>query len=282
MWTSDGGVVEKQGKTAIPSTRTGASTINGEAYAMPGTLGAGAAVKFWINVGMEVPFTGSVSAGAVSSARVVADESQALAIAIMLPWWESGKPGSKVVMALDKFPLGRRTEVTGYTEDPESNSLQDFGTYVSEGDQTEFIGLTVPKSATPGYSYYFTFDNLDGRLNLQTYFQVATLKTSSSTIRRGGSVRLSGIVPTEGHWGSEVGNPKTVTIYQRQKALPNALDGDPYRKGWTKVGTCRANGLGRFLSGSLHPAKSTWYVLRYPSDNWYDVGYADPVRVTVK
>ena len=256
--------------------------MNAEAYAMPGTSGAGAVVTFWLNVGMDVPFDGAVSEGTVSSSRIFADENEALSIFLFLPWWRSGGPGSRVALALFQFPQGQQTTVTGYSEDPESSSVQSYGTYESEGDEVELIGLSIPKTATPGYSYYFSLRNAEGRLILETSFEVATLKASRTMIRRGGSVRLSGIVPTEGHWGDEVGKSKAVTVYQRWKPPSASIASDPYSKGWSKIGTFRANGHGRFLTRYLRPSKSTWYVVKWAGDDWYRSAYTDPVKVTVK
>lgn len=281
VWTKDGGGAEKRGYSEIHRA-AGTTQVTGQAYAMPGSAGAGAVVKCWINVGMEVPFNGTVTAGAVSSSSIVADERKALSVYILVPWWESGRPGSKVIFALDKFPAGRETSVTGYSEDPTNDSSHDFGTYVSGGDETEFTTAVVPKTATPGYSYYFDFRDVSGRLTLSTYFQVATLKSSRSRTGSGGSIRLSGIVPTEGHWGSKAGKSKTVTMYQRLTRIPDPLAWNALTKGWRKLGTVRANGLGRYRSSLLHPKRTTWYVLRYPGDDWYGVGYTDPVKVTVR
>jgi len=72
---------------------------------------------------------------------------------------------------------------------------------------------------------------------------------------------------------------KYVTLYKRTRAATAApTTWDATKKGWTKVARIRANGLGRYLSTYLKPTRTTWYVVRYPGDNWYWPAYTSSSR----
>jgi hypothetical protein len=146
------------------------------------------------------------------------------------------------------------------------------------------VSVTIPSTATPGYDYDLHVYRADGAsgLDLTTYFQVASLKASPTSARRGRSVRLSGIVPTQGHMGTTLGKAKYVTLYQRTKAAGPPTAWNAAAKGWHKVGTLRANGLGKYQSHLLHPLRTTWYVVRYPGDTWYYAGYTSVIKVAVR
>ena len=89
-----------------------------------------------------------------------------------------------------------------------------------------------------------------GRTERDDHVQVCTFKSSASVIHHGRAVRLSGKVPGTGK----------VIIYARTKAA-----GQPSTtaaKGWAKAGTYTIRS-GKFVTGLLHPKRSTWYVARY-------------------
>jgi hypothetical protein len=46
------------------------------------------------------------------------------------------------------------------------------------------------------------------------------------------------------------------------------------------VGRVKANGLGRYAR-FLRPTRTTWYVVRYPGDDWYWHAYTSVLKVRV-
>lgn len=258
-------------------------TVTGYGYPLPGTV-EGAAVYFWMDEGDEIPAMNgqSITAGATLGGTYTVDESTA-----KRTWtggWGSGKPGSTARLWIENYPAGWLNYLYGMSDDPQSSGYKTFGTWTSGGTSARSKALTIPAKAKPGYSYYLWLAHDSGPLTLATTYQVCTLNASKTTIRKGGSVKLSGIVPTEGHWGSKAGKSKKVIVYKRTKAAgqPAKKGGFTKWNGWTRVGTYKANGLGKFSTGYLRPSRSTWYVAWYPGDNWYWGAYTSVRKVTVK
>jgi hypothetical protein len=242
----------------------------------------------WPNQGIEL--FGSalpVTPGTSDGRTMVFDQDNGRSAWIDAPYWQSGKPGTKVDLVLENWPSGYEMAFYGYSQAPSAKE-KDWNFYVtSDGSYDGGIDLTIPSTATPGYDYElhtWRYDTTvpESRLDLTTYFQVASLKASRSTVRHGGTVRLSGVVPTQGHMGSKVGKSKSVILYQRTKAAGPPTAWNATAKGWHKVATLKANGLGKYASRLLHPKRTTWYVVRYPNDAWYWGAYTSVIRVAVK
>ena len=155
---------------------------------------------------------------------------------------------------------------------------------MSGSHQLRNVSVTIPSTATPGYDYDIHVSRTDdgSMLGITTSFQVASLKASPTSIRHGGAVRLSGIIPTQGHMGSTAGKSKSVILYQRTSAAGPPAAWNAAAKGWHKVATLKANGLGKYASRLLRPKRTTWYVVRYPNDAWYWGAYTSVIRVAVK
>ena len=97
-------------------------------------------------------------------------------------------------------------------------------------------------------------------------------------------MRLNGIVPVQGHWGSTPGIRKYVAIYAcplRNAAQP-AYWTPPTSKGWRKLATVQTDRYGRFVSAPIRLRKTSTFVVRYPGDKWYWRGFTSPVSVIVK
>jgi hypothetical protein len=145
--------------------------------------------------------------------------------------------------------------------------------------------LTIPATARPGYTYeVHTYRSDDRRsyLDLTTGFQVCTLKSSRAVVNKGRRIKLSGVVPTQDHWGTNEGQTKRVTIYRRTRPAPGAPTvWDATSQGWTRVARVTANGFGRY-SAYLRPRRTTWYVVRYPGDDWYWSAYTSVLKVRVR
>jgi hypothetical protein len=244
--------------------------------------GAGAVVYFWMNQGMEVPFEGTVSPATLSATGIVADQSDAAQLETLQSPWDSGKPGKKIVLSLLHFPIGWVEQVRGRPDYPQSGRWTDITRLtVRSSDITKAI--VIPKSARPGYVYWIAVDHVGGALSLRVPYQVCSLKASRTRVTPGGTVRLSGVVPVQGHWGSRRGVRKTLILYSCP--LRNAVQPaqwNPESRGWRKIATLRTDGYGRFTSRALRLKKSSSFVVRYPGDDWYWGAYTSPVSVLVK
>ena len=94
-------------------------------------------------------------------------------------------------------------------------------------------------------------------------------------------MRLSGIVPVDGHWGAKRGTPKTVVLYRGPNSQPQPRTWEPPRNNYTKVGSFRTDGYGRFRTSAVRVNGTTTFIVRYPGDATYWRGYTTPVLVKV-
>jgi hypothetical protein len=261
--------------------------VDGSGYVMAPDYDYGVAYP-WDDQGIE--WFGSalpVTAGAYDGHTMVFDQDNGRGAWIGAPYWESGKAGTVVTLVLENWPSGYQMAFYGKSEAPKAKE-KNWGFYVqSDGSYDVAVKLGIPTTATPGYDYELHTWRYDtttpaSLLDLTSYFQVASLKASRSTVKHGGTVRLSGVVPTQGHMGSTAGKSKSVILYQRTSAAGPPTAWNAAAKGWHKVATLKANGLGKYASRLLHPKRTTWYVVRYPGDTWYYPGYTSVLKVAVK
>ena len=203
-------------------------------------------------------------------------------------WWYSGKPGTVLRLEMDNFPKGKTVRFTGASEGP-GGVTTTWGdkSWLSPGPGQYAVNLAVPATATPGYDFDVSAYDPTLRygiyiLNLTDYFQVCTLKATKTSVRRGAAVKLSGVVPVQGHEGATAGKAKYVWIYKRTtvaSAPPKTWDATT--KGWKLVARVRTDGYGRYHSAWLKPTRTTWYVARYAGDDWYWRAYTSVVKVRV-
>jgi hypothetical protein len=233
----------------------------------------------------------SVNPGALSAGQLTFDESAAHWAWVTAPYWLSGPPGSKVKLRLTNWKAPMTARISGVPEYPATARLRQLKTFTGTSSMTRTVTVTIPRSARPGYCYCLMTERTDiiqandgvSLLELSSAVQLCTLKASRTSIRRGAAIRLSGVVPTEGHWGTTRGKKKRVVIYQRtKKPSGQPTTWDPRSKGWKKVATVTANGLGAYTSAKLRPRRTTWYIVRYPGDSDYYGGYTATVRVRVR
>ncbi len=241
----------------------------------------------WDNQGIEwnaasaLPVTPGMSDGLT----MVFDQANGRSTYVGAPYWVSGKPGTKATVVLKNWPAGYHAGLYGISESPSGKQKVLRQPWKLSGSyQLRNVSVTIPSTATPGYDYDVHVSRTDdgSMLDITTYFQVASLKASPTSIRHGGAVRLSGIIPTQGHMGSTVGKSKSVILYQRTRAAGPPTAWNAAAKGWHKVATLKANGLGKYASRLLHPKRTTWYVVRYPGDTWYYAGYTSVLKVAVR
>ena len=227
----------------------------------------------------------AIASGTEASTVVTFPEYKAYRIYFTNSYWASGKPGTALRLAMQNFKQGMTLQFDGASQAPNGASTT-WGdkSYTSTGPETQSVSLAVPSTAKPGYVFdvnasepvvrYGTF-----YLGLTDGFQVCTLNASKTSVRRGTQIRLSGIVPVQGHSGTNAGKPKYVWVYKRTtsaSAAPKAWDAT--KKGWTLVGRVRTDGYGRYHK-SVTPTRTTWYVARYAGDNWYWRAYTSVLKV---
>ena len=203
------------------------------------------------------------------------------------PYWYSGKAGVAVRMALNCFPVGWINRVTGYTDDPDGTASRTLGTLTSTTVATQSLRVKVPSDATPGYGYWIGFQHVDASGNdqplyLEETYQVCTMKPSRSAVRKGAKIRVTGVVPTAGHWGTQAGLEKVVTLYSHQGLAAAPTRWEPKRQGWVKVGSVRTNGYGAYRTPYFRPLKTITLVARYPGDDWYFDAYTSVATVKVR
>lgn len=273
-------------QTTIPGTGTGGTS--GLVKALPDNV-TSAVAYYWPYQAAEwiagAPVT--ITAGATASDVISVHQSAALRLRLAAPFWRSGAPGSTIKIAVTNWPATATAHFYGAPRFPVGGAATHFGlAFTSLGTQSQTVTLTMPATARPGYIYDFTAQRTDSgsRVSLTVPFQVCSLKSSAATITKGSAVRLSGVVPTQGHWGAAKGLPKVVTIYKR---TTNPTIGQPTvwnatREGWQFADSALANAYGNYTSIVLRPQRTTWYVVRYPGDAWYLGAFTSVIKVTVK
>jgi hypothetical protein len=261
---------------------------SGQAYAMAPSTRYGI-VNFWNNEAVEWQTSSPIPivTGELSSGSVTVDEADALQVYVGAPYWASGKPGATIGYDLTNWPAGYRATFSGYDENPDSDvSMQYSGEWTSTGSAGT-VSLTVPKTATPGYWYDVHAKRSDSLwsftdMSIFDSYQVCTLKASKSSVRRGALITVSGVIPTQDHWGTKAGISKTVTLYAHEGSAAVPTKWDPKSQGWQKVYSIKANGFGRYKSKTFRPNRTLTLVVRYPGDDWYWDAYTSTQKITVK
>jgi hypothetical protein len=259
-----------------------------QALAAPGVVGY---ANIYLNNFQGIEWTQNppigVAAGLLSSSSIDVNVSDAKGLSTL--GWASGAPGANAVVALANWPAGQSVKLHG--QSAYSKTTADFGSWTSTG-ALGIKTVKIPATATPGYAYiidgarkYVAPDWSD--FDVYDYYQVATLKPSSSVIRRGSYITMSGIVPVKGHSPTTVGTKKLVYIYARTTAVskqPASWNGAASHaiSGWTLVASMYTDGHGVYKSKLLRPLKTTYYVAYYKGDSWYWPAYTSVTHVTVK
>jgi len=263
-WGSGGG-----GTTTLAET--------GNAYVMPADYDYAVVYYFsnqaveWVG-GSPIP----VAAGGTGATPIEVSQSDAQSVLVTKPYWASGKPGTTMTLRMGNWPAGWQARFYGYSEYPYSYPEKAYGATYTSNDVTAWLSLTVPKNATPGYDFQihaYRSDTESSALDINDFFQVCTLKSSKAAVRSGGAIRLAGLVPLAGHWGSRLAPAgKRVTIFKRTTAPSRQPASWTSPQGWTKVATVSTTRAGAYHSGYLHPRRSTWYIVRYPGSWNADTG----------
>jgi len=250
---------------------------------LDGTYTAGSA-KFFYDEGVEFAGPIGVTSGSQSGATIWADEAGAQRVEMTSPFWDSGKPGATVKILRGNFPAGWVNNVTGYTDDPDDSGSAEYGDKTSSGAAEQSFSVKIPAKAKPGYSYWIGLDHVNGigTLSLETPYQVCTMKASKTAVKKGARIRVTGVIPTQGHWGKETGLKKPVTLFAHKGTVKAPTVWEPKSQGWVKVGSVKTNGFGAYKTPYFKPRKSMTLVVRYPGDDWYFDAYTSTQKITVR
>ena len=214
----------------------------------------------------------SVSAGTTAADPVNLDWDNAQHAYLPGPTCQhSGNPGSTVKLVLKGWPGGEKAEFVGFYRYGASQHIYAQSQTPSATSDRYAVPLQIPTRVHVDIYEFDTWraDNLDSLLNLWSYFQVCTFRTSATAIHSGRAIRLSGKVPGHGY----------ATIYSTR----HDVSGQPWTlaaKGWVKDGTYRISSSGKFLTGLLYPTSTTAYVAKYSGDNF--PAFTSIVKVTVR
>jgi hypothetical protein len=277
------GATEYSRGTVTPATPT--STPFGIVDVLDGTYNEGGSVKWFWNEGLELTEPITVTSGAQPLDLVAVSEDYAQRVWIKAPYWASGKPGATVTVNRQNFLTGWRSFVTGYSDDPRQSAYKEYGTRVSQSGYNETFRVKIPSTAKPGYRYFIGLQHVDESDNplplyIEDGYQVCTVKPSKTRITRNTRIRVTGIVPTAGHWGSQLGARKKVYLlwHKGTASVPTTST-----KGWYRVGRyVKCTGSGAYTTPYFNvPATGTFCVF-YEGDDWYWPAYSSTVKVTVR
>jgi hypothetical protein len=162
-----------------------------------------------------------------------------------------------------------------------------FGIKTSQGGATEYVSAKVPTTAKPGYSYWLGLKHVDDAgkylpLYVEDSFQVCTMKLSRTAISKGARVRVTGIVPTEGHWGSQPGRRKNITLWWHKGTAGVPTKWDARKQGWFVIANLRTTTTGSYTSPYLGPSLTGTFVVQYSGDDWYYGAFTSTGKVTVR
>jgi hypothetical protein len=267
---------------ATADSTTSPATV--EAEALDGAY-TGGSVNFWVDEGVEFSDALTVTSGTTSSGTIDVTEVGAQRVQLSGLTY-SGKPGATVRVSRVNFPAGWRNAVSGYS-DPSANPSVDYGTKVSQGGVSEALSVKVPGTAKPGYIYWIGFQHVgaDGAnkpLYIEAQYQVCTMKPSKTSVTKNTRIRVSGIVPTQGHWGSEVGQRKQIALWYHKGAKGVPTKWDPRSQGWKLINGVKTKGTGSYATPYFKLRATGTLVVQYDSDDWYAGGYTSTARVKVR
>jgi hypothetical protein len=270
------------GSRTTSDTTTSPATVQMEALEGEYT---GGSVNFWPDEGLEFASALTVTPGPAPGDAIAVSESAAQSVRFS-GYAYSGKPGATVKLSRVGFPAGWRNYVTGGS-DPSGEPYKEYGVKISQGAAREPLSVKVPGTAKPGYSYWIGLQHIDAAgivqpLYIETAYQVCTIQPSKTSVTRNARIRVSGIVPTEGHWGSRAGDRKSVVLWWHKGAAPVPATWDPRAQGWHAVSTFTTSGTGSYRSPYFNVSRTGTCVVRYDSDDWYYGAYTSTAKVTVR
>ena len=134
------------------------------------------------------------------------------------------------------------------------------------------VTLRIPAWAPLGQGYDILAtrsDDPQSLLSLDDVYEVCSFGASRDVVAPGGAVRLRGCTG---------GVSATLFMRHRAGSEPTTLKA----RGWTKVTTLAVSDSGRFISPVLHPARTTWYIVRFAGADGGFTAFTPVVRVRVR
>ena len=235
-------------------------------------------IYFFADEGMELPSSGDTVTAGQPVAGVTASE--AAAQRLINTTWASGKPGSAFKVTFSGFPTGWVNGLTGDDTGTYAPVDRSFGTWTSAGTSARSKSFTIPKTATPGFTYNVVARHTNGpaaqgeSLVLSEPFQVCTLLPNRPFTRPPTDLTFTGRVPTDGR-------RKRVMLYQRftPAGQPPLAGGFAAAKGWKRIKSWYAGSDGRFNSGRRLEGRTAWYCLWYAADREHWGAWTSVVKV---
>jgi hypothetical protein len=272
-FSSEAGV-SKFVETGIARATT--EPTSGTAAALGGTLDA-LNVYFFSDEGVEVPTSDVTVTPGSSTSGFTALE--AAAQRMINTTWASGKPGSVFRVKFNNFPAGWMNRLTGDDTATPKAADKSFGSWTSVSRSSQTRTLTVPRTATPGFTYRIVAQHTNGArgdrdLTLSEPFQVCTLNPNRPFTRPPYDLYFTGRVPNDGH-------RKRVMLYRRYTGggQPSYAGGFLEKKGWRRIESWHAGSDGRFRSHGNLEDRTAWYCLWYAGDSTHWAAWTSVVKV---
>jgi hypothetical protein len=257
---------------------TAFTTLSGDVPAVATSIDH--AVAYWfINEGKELvlPASIAVTPGALSPSGITMSEAGAQLIDVQSQW-ASGAPGSRVNVAVENWTAPMAASFYFASVKPGAAAVGGPA-FIGNSSANRTVTVTIPKTTPPGFAVEIHMAGTDASSSLldlyDNSFQVCTLLGTKTSVAKGASVRLSGVIPANGI-------AKKVVLYSRTtKATTQPSKWDAAKAGWKKVATLAASKAGVYKSGLLKPTKTTWYVVRYPGDSSNSDAFTSVLKVAV-
>jgi hypothetical protein len=229
-----------------------------------------AAACEWISPG-ATPW--AVTAGALTSGAVTMDWSAAVHSHILGPRCQLvRRPGGTVRFSLTNVPVGQQFSFYATQWFGSTLPLPPVVTSTSTQDPL-VVSVRVPKQVKPGADCFisaYRSDDPRSTLSVTDRVSVCRFSASRTVLTRAEGVRLHGRLDANSDsavlLAAPAGTPRPATL-----AAP----------GWKRVASLKLTTGRAFLSPTLHPKRSTSYVLRF-ADSWFVKVFTPLLTVRVK
>jgi hypothetical protein len=93
---------------------------------------------------------------------------------------------------------------------------------------------------------------------------------------------MTGVVPTEGHWGTQAGRRKNITLWWHQGTAGVPTKWDARKQGWLVIANLRTTRTGAYTTPYVRPPRTGTFVVQYDGDDWYYGAFTSTAKVTVR
>ena len=199
------------------------------------------------------------------------------------PYWDSGKPGATVKMALDNFPAGWINRVTGYTDDPKGTAYKDLRLRGPPRASRQSLERQDPVHRQAGLrrtgsaSSTWTAPTTASAVPREMY-QVVHDEGVQDGDPQGHEDPPHRHRAHRGPLGRRHGPPKVVTVYAHKGRRRVPTKWNPGKRGLVQARhECAPTGYGAYTTPYFKPPSTLTLVVRYPGDDWYyDALHLDP------